>query len=197
MTGIDGSLTYVQLRQASLDVKLSKLTTGATEATGGAAQADRVTLSVQATELLTQQLIVDRTLGGAEGGDEPLFQIDLFEEAGRSEYLAGIESPTDLSSEATAGRILGGITGYIYGAFRLGRPDANSEDFEQFFEQVSAGFEQGLTEALEILDGLAALDEELSASIEETARLVREGLAGFHDTEAARFGDGGETETEL
>jgi len=190
MTGIDGSLKYVQLKQTTLDARLSKLQQNETAEAGGATQSDRVTLSAQATELLIQQVVVEKTLLSSEEGDkasEPLIEIDLFEQAGKTDYLERIANPTDLSSEATADRILGGITGYIYGAFKLGAPEANEEDFEAFFEQVNAGFEQGLEEAMEILEGMAALDDELTAAIQQTAQLVREGLASFHETEAAKY----------
>ncbi|MCP3984477.1 MAG: hypothetical protein GY723_08805 [bacterium] len=111
----------------------------------------------------------------------------LFEEAGKSDYLESIANPTELSSEATAGRILGGIKGFIYGAFRMQHPDMTEEDFEYFQSEVMKGFEQGISEAREILTALGALDERLATDVVETERLVRGGLDEFFTQEREQF----------
>ncbi len=151
-------------------------------AAGGSAA---VRFSQRAHRLDAQQQLLSRLLTNVEqkvsGAD------DVFEQAGRSEYLEKIASPSDLSPEATAGRILGGITGYIYGAFRLQHPKMTSEDFERFESEAMRGFEQGMGEARELLEAIEVLDGKLAGEIGETERLVREGLDRFFGEESERL----------
>jgi len=102
-----------------------------------------------------------------------------FEETGRSEYLASIERPTDLSAEATAERILGGVTGYVYRAFRRTRPEATEAVLAEFERGARAGLARGLAQARKILEGLEALEPEHARGIERTESLVLEGLERF------------------
>jgi hypothetical protein len=142
-------------------------------------------ISDRAKSLRGHHLLLKALLGGPEeavsGADE------ILEQAGKSEYLQSIESPDDLSPEATAGRILGGITGYIYGAFKLQNPEATAEDFERFKAQVQEGFERGLGQAKSTLEGLERLDDEMVSGIDRTETLVREGLDEFFAHEADRY----------
>lgn len=112
---------------------------------------------------------------------------DLFEKAGKSKYLESIANPTDTSPEATAGRILGGITGYIFGAWQLGRPNMTLGDFEEFEKAVLSGFERGLGEAKGIIDGQGKMNDELSSGIAKTEELVRAGLATFFEEQRTRL----------
>ena len=123
--------------------------------------------------------------GTFEGVEDALFGVQdlLFEQAGRSEYLESIELPEDLSASATAERILGGISGYIYRAFQLGHPDADLADLSRFKSEALRGFEQGLEEARGYIEALGDLNEELEERISETEDLVREGLEAFFDRE--------------
>jgi hypothetical protein len=146
----------------------------------------RVELSPQAERMRAQRSILRAVFGGVESDADADAQA-LFEEAGRSEYLDAIAQPSDLSPQATAQRILGGITGYIYGAFRLAHPDATVEDFDRFAADVVRGFEKGLGEARSIIEGLAAFTPELASGIERTEGLVREGLDVFFSDERRRL----------
>ena len=145
-----------------------------------------VQISPQAERLRAQRQILRSVLGGLEG-DDAAGGRELFEAAGRSEYLDSIAQANDLSPQATAQRILGGITGYIYGAFRLANPDASAEDFDRFAADVLRGFEKGLGEARSLIEGLAALTPELAAGIDRTETLVREGLEVFYTDERRRI----------
>jgi len=150
---------------------------------------ERVQISPQAERLRTQRAILQAAFGGVERvADSDL--RDLFEAAGRGEYLDSIAQPTDVSPEATAKRILGGITGYIYGAFRLAHPDATVEDFDRFSADVLRGFERGLGEARSTIEGLSALTPELASGIDHTESLVREGLESFFAAERTHLAAG-------
>jgi hypothetical protein len=117
--------------------------------------------------------------------EEQFSQDDLFAASGRAEYLESVSQPTDLSSNATAGRILGGITSYIYGAFRLQHDEIGHEELADFKEQVLRGFERGMGEARQVLGAIDKLDDGLAFEISETDRLVREGLDRFFADETA------------
>lgn len=142
-----------------------------------------VSLSERGKRAQAQKAILEEVLGSINerfSGDE------LFDEAGRADYLSSIADPTDLSSAATAKRILGGITGYIYGGFKLANEELGLEEFEAFKSQVLDGFERGMAEAGRVLGALSVLDPELASDIAETERLVREGLDEFFAREEER-----------
>jgi hypothetical protein len=141
-----------------------------------------VALSSRARAADAQRSILEKALSGME---EQFSQDDLFAEAGRADYLESVSQPTDLSAQATAGRILGGITGYIFGAFRLQHDEIGHEELESFREQVMQGFERGMGEARQVLGAIDVLDDELSSEIDETDRLVRDGLEQFFIDQAA------------
>jgi len=118
------------------------------------------------------------------GGSDTEFRAggrSLLEAAGRSEYLASVSNPTDLSPEATAERILGGIRGYIYGAFSLAHPDATDGEFERFTSDVMRGFERGTSQARQVFEGLKDLEPDLAEEIARTQARVRDGLEAFFE----------------
>ena len=151
----------------------------------------RVEISAEAELLRAQSDLLRAVFGGVEQNVAPQDRL-AFERAGRSEYLESSLNDSaagmlDLSPEATAARILGGIQGYIYRAFMAQHPGATAEDFEHFKAEVVRGFEQGMSEAGNILAGLSRLDNDLAEEIERTETLVREGLAEFFAEEEERF----------
>lgn len=152
----------------------------------GADVEERVEISSQAERLRAQRQILRSVLGGVEEDADADAQA-LFEAAGRSQYLDSIAQASDVTPQATAQRILGGITGYIYGAFRLAHPDVSAEDFDRFASDVVRGFEKGLGEARSLIEGLAALTPELASGIDRTEALVREGLEVFFADERRRI----------
>ena len=149
----------------------------------GEAQTDQVSLGERVSELRLRLMIVEQTLSHIESGTFKSPE-NLFAATGKAEFEAKAAQSTDTSSEATAGRILEGITGYIFAAFELTHPDMTEEDLETFREQVMKGFEQGLEEAREIIGALGAMSPELTDGIAQTESLVREGLDDFF---AAKF----------
>ena len=142
-----------------------------------ATRSEEVLISRRAVELRAHVTLLRAALVGVEA------------EVGRTspDSVEGAPPPMDLSPEATADRILNGITGTIYAGFRQRQPDATPEEFEQFQADVLRGFGQGLREAQDILEGLRVLDEKLEAEIDRSEALVREGLEEFFATERASF----------
>ena len=115
---------------------------------------------------------------------------ELYERAGRSDYLASIADTSDRSADATAGRILGGMTGYIYKAYQLGHPDMTADQFDTFQTQVLKGFNQGLGEAKQMIGGAGLLDSAMTLDIGKTEELVHHGLEDFFASEKERlFGE--------
>ncbi len=106
-------------------------------------------------------------------------ELELFEQAGRSGYLDSIASDTDTSAEGTANRILGGVTGYIFGAFELSRGELQSADLDEFEREALRGFERGFAQAKELIEGLGARSPELATDLDRTAELVRSGIHDF------------------
>ena len=151
----------------------------------------RVEISAEAERLRAQSSLPRAVFGGVEQEVAPQDRL-AFERAGRSEYLeSSLNDPAggmlDLSPEATAAQILGGIQGYLYRAFMAQHPGATAEDFEHFKAEVVWGFEQGMSEAGNILAGLSRLDNDLAEELEGTETLVLEGLAEFFAEEEERF----------
>lgn len=80
------------------------------------------------------------------------------------------------TSEQSADTILGFIGNYIK---NLAANGADDERLEQAFNAASKGFEQGLGEAKNILEGLSVLDGDIAAGVDLTEQLVMEGLAAL------------------
>ena len=121
---------------------------------------------------------------------------EIWRSAGRDAYLESSSEATDRSPEATAERILGGITGYIYSAFRRTRPELDRGDLAHFESEVRRGFERGLAQVADLLEALGAQPpgsqpgesapsesepsiREARAGIEVTRDLVYRGLDAF------------------
>lgn len=166
---------------------------GARTARAAGQPGDRVTLSPaalqhQATSRLTTTPL-DATERQVADALEQAYD-ELYERAGKSDYMASIADTSDRSADATAGRILGGITGYIYKAYQLGHPDMTAERFDAFQTQVLEGFNQGLSEAKSMIGAAGLLDPEMALEIGKTEDLVHRGLEDFFAREKERlFGD--------
>ncbi len=173
-TAEDGSATWVRVTQTTLDVQVARTPLPAEESPDVVRQ-DQVTLSARASALYAEQVLVRRTLDGVEAALSP--PLAPFEPAGRAEYLAFIDDPDDLSPEARADRILGGITGYLLEAWE--RAGGGAPDLEEYVLQAWAGCLEGLTSALRVLQTGRAQDARLAADAERLARHLRRGLAAL------------------
>jgi len=181
------SLNTAGVRYAAIEADTGKRTPDAAVKDVPVVQAaDRFSLSVEASELTVSTTVVDQALtkayeamsAGATAG---------FEAAGKTEYMESIANPTDLSAQATAGRIVGGITGHIFDAFQAQKPEFTAAEFDSFHAAVSDGFEQGLRDAANILRTMSVMTNGVSDDIAETTELVRSGLADFYDSIANSF----------
>ena len=59
---------------------------------------------------------------------------------------------------------------------------ATEEELDKLFNQAVKGFEQGLAEAMDIIEGLGVMTEDIQASIAQTQSLVLEGLDALRET---------------
>ena len=138
--------------------------------------ADSVQISIGAQQTRAVNVLQDRILTSLET------QVpDVFEEAGRAEFLQSIENANDQSPEAVAGRIFDGVTGFIFNAFVNQNPDFTEEELTAFRDEVVTGVEQGVSEAREILSALEALNPEVDSTINETVDILTERLDSFFE----------------
>lgn len=152
-----------------------------------AGQSDNVSLGASPARVRLNAILMERTFTHVEMEVSPAAQ-ELFNASGKTEFQEKMQAlmeagpeKMDTSPEATAGRILEGITGYIFKAFQSQNPEMTEEDFTRFQEQVLKGFETGLGEAKDILSGLNAMNEDLESQIGKTEELVRDQLATFFE----------------
>ncbi|NQU42855.1 DUF5610 domain-containing protein [bacterium] len=142
---------------------------------------ETVQLGKQIEKTDVRAILTERLLTRVETETSPAAQ-KLFQAAGKADFEASAAaSAADISPEATAGRIVDGITGYIFGAWKLRNPEMSETDFTKFRDLVMQGFEKGLQDAKDILTGLQVLDPELQESIGRTEELVRSQLQSFFD----------------
>lgn len=151
---------------------------------------DRVTLSPEAQRYQHVAQLTTSPLDGIEKRVSEALErgyAELFERAGKGEYLASIADTSDRSADATAGRILGGITGYIYSAFQGANPRMTAEQLDTFQSLVLKGFDQGFGEAKHLIGAAGLLDSKMTEDIDMTAKLVRSGLDDFFASEKERL----------
>lgn len=104
---------------------------------------------------------------------EPVFGNN----AAQSAYDSGL----DVSPEATAQRIVQGVTGF-YQAFKEENSElTNEQSLDKFVSIINSGLEQGFAEAKEILDSLSVLEGEIESNINSTYNLVQQGLSQFKE----------------
>jgi len=155
-----------------------------------ARQGDRVTLSPEAQQYQASSQLTTTSLDATERQVSDVLErayAELYERAGKSDYMASIADTSDRSADATAGRILGGITGYIYRAYQMGHPDMTAEQLDTFQTQVLKGFNQGLGEARQMIGAAGLLDSAMTLDIGNTEDLVHRGLEDFFASEKQRL----------
>lgn len=113
-----------------------------------------------------------------------------------NEYLkdtlpGGIESlnPEDYTSEATADRIVGGITS-LYEVYKKQNSNLSDEELlTNFMSLARKGVDQGYQEAFQILDGFGAFGVEgVQSGIEQTKILIESKLAAFENQKREELG---------
>jgi len=147
---------------------------------------DIVHLSNQAEKLATAKKILEEAYAKLESQVSPEAAA-LFDEHGKTEYLQGLAEKDDNSPEAVSDNIVGGITGYIFGAFAASRESMTSDDFDEFESAVWRGFERGLSEATGVLEDFGVLDDSMEGTIGSTAKLSREKLVEWFKERREEF----------
>ncbi len=103
----------------------------------------------------------------------------------------GIQSlkPEDTTPEATASRIVQGVTA-LYGAFSKQNPTLSGEELlNKFMDTVKGGVQAGYDDAVGTLEDLGAFSfEGVKSGIEETKRLIDEKLAAFEQAKRKDLG---------
>lgn len=96
--------------------------------------------------------------------------------------------PEDHTPEATAQRIVDGVTGLLP-AFQAQNPDLEGEELlDQFMSTIRGGIQQGYGEAMEILGSIGALEfDSVSSGIEKTMKIVEEKLVAFETDYREKF----------
>jgi hypothetical protein len=94
----------------------------------------------------------------------------------------GIESlkPEDTTSEATADRVVTGITAF-FDAYAKQNPELDAEELiEQFMSEARKGVEEGYNDAFEVLKGLGAFEYDgVQEGVEKTKALIEQKLKAF------------------
>lgn len=92
----------------------------------------------------------------------------------------------DNTPEGTAGRIVALSTGF-FEAFKAKYPNVGEADaLQDFMATIRSGFEQGYTEAVDILKGLQVFSGDIASNIEKTYALVQQGYADFEAAQVAK-----------
>lgn len=114
-------------------------------------------------------------------GDEILKKLEEILAEDLPEGLSSLR-PEDYTPEKTAERIVQGVTALLP-VFAAQNPDMEEEELmEAFMNTVKGGIEEGLGEAMDILEAVGALEVEgIREGIEQTMQLVDEKLNAFKD----------------
>jgi hypothetical protein len=85
----------------------------------------------------------------------------------------------DNTPEGTAGRIVSLSTGF-FEAYKQQHPgEDEGELLNKFMDTIQSGMERGFKEARDVLQGLNALNGDISSNIDKTYELVQKGYADF------------------
>jgi hypothetical protein len=85
----------------------------------------------------------------------------------------------DNTPQGTAGRIVALSTGF-FGAYQQQHPELSQPDaLKNFMAIIESGFQQGLSDAKNILQGLQVLNGSIASNIDQTAQLVQQGYDAF------------------
>ena len=115
---------------------------------------DELLLSSRITDLEAGPIVLERLLSNVENFVDPSQKFLL--QGGKPEFDSAMAKAAGTSPEAIAERLLEGITGYIYRAWRARIPQPTEDDVQEFGSQVSTGYDKGFADAWDILEGLKA-----------------------------------------
>lgn len=110
----------------------------------------------------------------------------------------GVESLSaeETTPEATAKRIVDGVTGF-YDVFAKQNPTLKDDELlDAFMSEIRGGVDQGYSDAYETLDGLGAFEfNGVREGVEKTRSLIDELLQKFEDEKRASFTSSPSVET--
>ena len=122
---------------------------------------------------------------------------DAFGEFGPPLEESEVLYPTGVSASDVADTIFRGISGGIFSAYLLSKPEMSEEDFDTFVSEVFRGVEAGVSEARGVLASMDAMTSDLGSAIKETESLLHQRLEGWiEDTREQMFGSA-ESEREI
>jgi len=117
--------------------------------------------------------------------------VDKLNEMLKASLPNGLQSlrPEEVTPEATAERIVSGVTG-LFAAYAEQHPELDGKQLiESFMEKIRAGVKQGYEEAFGILQALGAFEfDGVQSGIEETMKLVEQKLADFEALKLEELG---------
>ena len=91
----------------------------------------------------------------------------------------------DNTPQGTADRIVSLSTGF-FDAYKKQHPEMSQADaLSNFMATIRKGFEQGLGDAKNILQGLQVLNGDIASNIDKTSELVQQGYAAFEAEHSA------------
>lgn len=108
-------------------------------------------------------------------GINDVLQAKFGDDAIQNAYDSGL----NVSSEATADRIVSMSTAFFSTYREQNSEMSDEETAKSFAEIISGGIETGFAEAREVLDGLKVLEGDIASNIDKTFELVQKGLQAF------------------
>lgn len=141
------------------------------------------------TEIALQRNVDQASFGVRDQPQELLYRTavqavneQLGAEFNSDAQQAQFEAPTPPANEApeqTANRIVDEATTQ-FPAYQEQNPELDeTQQRDQFVQEVEQGVERGFAEARDILEGIDAGNEEVTTNIDRTFELVQQGLADF------------------
>lgn len=152
-----------------------------------AGRASGTTLLAESKQQFNLRIVQTQMSVSISAGNEPLAlllrtAVDSLNDYLRPEFgdqAIQNASEQDQTPEATAARIVSLSTGF-FETYRQQHPELDDEQARaKFTALISAGFEQGLREAEDILQGLNVLNGSVASGVERTADLVRKAYEEF------------------
>lgn len=107
--------------------------------------------------------------------------LGISDSSGTGTTPATTPATQDNSPEATAGRIVSFITN-MFQLFKQNNADkSDSNNIDDYMNQIFKGVDQGFSEARGILESLGALNGDIAGNIDKTYSLVQKSLKDFID----------------
>ena len=117
--------------------------------------------------------------------------VDKINELLKAKLPNGVQSlkPEDVTPEATATKIVTGVTSLFEG-YAKSHPELSGEELlTSFMDKVRSGVQQGYDDAVQTLEGLGAFEfDGVRDGVEETRGLIEEKLQAFESAKRKEMG---------